>query len=130
MLTNVPVATGAATAIPAVTLNTAKEGRISGNISPITADENGSVQVLQRVIDKTGVTDDVVIEAAFANADATTGDYEVFVPQAAAKVAPHGGPFLAGDSGGLYAVTATVGTETRAEEASVGAGDDTVDFVF
>jgi hypothetical protein len=128
--TSVPVATGASTAIPAVTLTTSAERRISGSISPVVVDGNGAVQALQRIVDETGTTADVVIEAAYANADAMTGAYEVYVPLAAARVAPYGATLAAGDNGGLYTVSATAGAGTKTAEADVNGSDAIVDFFF
>lgn len=125
--TNVPVATAAATAIPGVTLQASAERRIAGVISPPPADGDGSVRALQTVTAGAG---NIVIETAFATADAATGDYELGVPLAAPRVAPFGGSLAAGVGGGLYTVLAQRGVETKAEEANVNGGDALIDFAF
>ena len=75
---------------------------------------------------------DVVIEAAFANADAMTGDYAVSVPAGAAKVAPLGAPLATAVNGGKYVVRATDGATTQDSAlVDVSTADATgVDFVF
>jgi len=48
--------------------------------------------------DETGTAADVVIEAGFANADASTGAYEVSAPAAAARAALHGQALATADN--------------------------------
>jgi len=127
--TGVPVATAASTAIPAVPLTTSAQRLISGTISPVTSD-NAAVQALQRVVDEAGTASDVAIEAGFANADATTGRYEVSVPQAATWVVPFSGSGMAGDNAGIYTVSARNGAQTKTAEADVNGGNDIVDMSF
>ena len=127
--TNVPVATGATTDIPGVTLGTAVERRISGRLA-VDPDSNGEVQALQRVVDANGAAAEVVIEAGFANADAITGDYELYVPASAARVAPYGGNLGAGASVGIFTISARSGAETGTAGADVNGGDAIIDFAF
>ena len=58
--------------------------------SPVVPDVNAEVQAQQRVVDLPGTADDVVVQVAFSNADAVTGDYELSVPEGVARVAPFG----------------------------------------
>ena len=127
--TNVPVATATSTVVPGTVLIASAQRSISGTISPVTG-ENAAVQALQRVVDEVGETADVLIEAAFANADATTGSYQVSVPQAATLVVPFGGSGSVGDNAGIYRVSAKVGSQTRAADADVSVGNDIVDLTF
>lgn len=127
--TNVPVATGATTDIPDVTLDNAVERRISGRLA-VDPDSNGEIQALQRVVDANGAASEVVIEAGFANADAITGSYELYVPASAARVAPVGGNLGAGTSAGIFTVSALSGAEKGTAEANVNGGDAIIDFAF
>lgn len=127
--TNVPVSTATSTVVPDAILTASAQRLISGAVSPVTA-ENAAVQALQRVVDNVGETSDLLVQSAFANADATTGTYEVSVPQGATKVVPFGGSGTVGDNAGIYRVSAKVGTQTRAAEADVNAGNDIVDLAF
>jgi hypothetical protein len=127
--TNVPVATGAATAIPGVTLDAADERMITG-ILPIVENSNGEVRALQTVVPGTGATTEVVIQAGFANADSVTGHYELRVPAEAARVAPYGEEPVPGAAGGQYTVKARVGGDEVAAEADVSSGDIGIDFTF
>lgn len=127
--TGVPVATATSTAMPSVALTTSAQHSISGNISPITLD-NAAVQALQRVVDEAGTSADVVIEAGFANADATTGHYEMYLPRVATWVVPFAGTGAGGDNAGLYTVSATAGAQTKTGEADVNVGDNIVDLSF
>jgi len=128
--TNVPVVSGAVTAVPAVALSTSTARAIDGRVA--TAEGTGSVQALQKVVDNTDDALDVVIEAAFANADAMTGDYAVSVPAGAAKVAPLGATLGTAVNGGKYVVRATDGATTQdSAVVDVSSADATgVDFVF
>ena len=128
--TNVPVVSGAVTAVPAVALSTSTARAIDGRVA--TAEGTGSVQALQKVVDNTDDALDVVIEAAFANADAMTGDYAVSVPAGAAKVAPLGAPLATAVNGGKYVARATDGATTQDSAlVDVSTADATgVDFVF
>ena len=128
--TDVPVATGTSTSIPPATLTSSAERRIGGSISPLAADSGAAVQVLQRVVPDSGATAGVVIETAFANADAISGGYEAYVPLAGVRVAPYGNVPAPGSNGGLYSVSATMGGQTKSKPSNVNGGDDTVDFVF
>jgi hypothetical protein len=109
--TNVPVVSNAVTAVPAVALSTSTARAIGGKVA--TAEGTGSVQALQKVVDNTDDALDVVIEAAFANADAMTGDYALSVPAGAAKVAPLGAALGTAINGGKYVVRATDGATTQ-----------------
>jgi hypothetical protein len=128
--TNVPVVSNAVTAVPAVALSTSTARAIGGKVA--TAEGTGSVQALQKVVDNTDDALDVVIEAAFANADAMTGDYALSVPAGAAKVAPLGAALGTAVNGGKYVVRATDGATTQDSAAvDVSSADATgVDFVF
>lgn len=128
--TNVPVVSNAVTAVPAVALSTSTARAIGGKVA--TAEGTGSVQVLQKVVDNTDDALDVVIEAAFANADAMTGDYALSVPAGAAKVAPLGAALGTAINGGKYVVRATDGATTQdSAVVDVSSADATgVDFVF
>lgn len=128
--TDIPVVTGTATPVPVVTLTSSADRRISGDISPLAADSGAAVQVLQRVVADTGATAGVVIETAFANADAFSGGYEAYVPLAGVRVAPYGQVPAPGINGGLYSVSATMGVQTMSKPSNVNDGDDSVDFVF
>ena len=130
VFTNVPVTTGTATTTPAVTLAVSAERRIGGTIAPLADGVTPSAQALQYVVDESGTEADVAIEAAFANADATTGAYEMHVPALATRVAPHGGSLVAGDNGGLYTVAATVDAAKQSAVADVNVSDAIVDFLF
>lgn len=128
--TNVPVVSNAVTAVPAVALSTSTARAIGGKVA--TAEGTGSVQALQKVVDNTDDALDVVIEAAFANADAMTGDYALSVPAGAAKVAPLGAALGTAVNGGKYVVRATDGATTQdSAVVDVSSADATgVDFVF
>jgi len=130
VFTNVPVATGVSTAIPATTLSSSAGRKISGSLLPVTANVEGAVQVLQRVVDETGTAADVVIEAGFANADASTGAYEVSVPAAAARAALHGQALAPADNPGLYTISAKLGAQTKTAEVDVTANAAIADFNF
>jgi len=128
--TDIPIVTGTTTSVPAVTLTGSAERRITGKISPVGADFSGAVQILQRVVDASGATAGVVIESTFTNADATSGDYEAYVPLARARVAPYSQLLALGINGGAYNVLATMGPQTKSEPSDVNAGDDVVNFAF
>lgn len=125
VFTNVPVATGVATPVPAVTLTTSTARSISGTITPA---GSNSVQALQ------DVAAGVVIEADFANADAVNGDYALSVPSGAARVAPYAAAspsYVTGTNAGLYTVRATDGAATQNAPANVTGGDVVdLDFAF
>jgi hypothetical protein len=130
VFTNVPVQTAVTTPVPAVALTTSTARLIDGTILPA---GDGSVQALQTVVDNPGTDADVVVEAAYANADGVTGDYLVTVPAGAARVAPYAASsptYSAGANAGKYTVRASDGATTQDKPADVGAGDATVDFVF
>lgn len=130
VFTKVPVQTAVTTPVPTVTLTTSTARLIGGKILPA---GDGSVQALQTVVDNPGIDADVVVEAAYANADGVTGDYLVTVPAGAAKVAPYAASsptYSAGANAGKYTIWARDGTTTQDKAADVGAGDATVDFVF
>jgi hypothetical protein len=128
--TNVPVATGVSTSIPNVQLDAGQERTISGSL-PIVVDGNGEVRALQAVVGAGGATAEVVIQAAFANADSLKGDYELKVPAAAARVARFGESMKAGDSAGLYTVEARLGDDSAVKPADVSGGDVVdIDFSF
>jgi len=128
--TNVPVATGQTTAVPAVTLTASAARTIGGNIA--TANGTGSAQALQKVVDNVDDALDIVIQAGFANADSVTGDYTLSVPPGAAKVAPYGSALGGAANGGKYVVRATDGATTQDSDvvdvSSVSATG--VDFTF
>ncbi len=87
---NVPVASATTTTLPIAVLAPTTARTISGRVSPVVPDVNAEVQALQRVVDLPGTADDVVVQVAFSNADAVTGDYELSVPEGVARVAPFG----------------------------------------
>jgi len=123
VFTNVPVQTGVTTPVPGVTLTASAARGISGTIAPA---GNNSAQARQQV------QADVVIEADFANADATTGDYAMSVPAGAARVAPYAASsptYSTGLDAGIYDVRATDGTATLNLPANV-VGGDVVDLDF
>jgi hypothetical protein len=127
--TNVPVATATSTAVPRTVLTASAIRSITGTVSPVSL-ENAAVQALQRVVDNAGDTSDLLIQADYANADATTGTYEVSVPQGATTVVPFGGSGSIGANAGIYRVSAQVGSQTRTAEADVTLGNDIVDLTF
>lgn len=86
--------------------------------------------MLQRVVDETGTAADVVIEAGFANADASTGAYEVSVPATAARAALHGQALAPADNPGRYTISAKLGTQTKTAEVDVTANAAIADFNF
>src|SRR5690606_23628888 len=109
--TNVPVATAAVTTVPTVALTTTNARSIEGVVA--TAAGTGAVQALQKVVDNADDNLDVVIQAAFANADAVNGDYLLSVPSGAARVGPFGGALAGAANAGKYVVRATDGTTTQ-----------------
>jgi hypothetical protein len=128
--TNVPVATGVATSIPNVQLDASQERTISGSL-PVVVNGNGEVRALQTVVGAGAATAEVVIQAAFANADSLIGDYDLKVPAAAARVARFGEGLKAGDSAGLYTVEARSGDDSAVTQADVSVGDAVdIDFAF
>lgn len=128
--TNVPVTTGQSTPVPAVTLTASTARSIAGNIA--TANGTGSAQALQTVVDNADNALDIVIQAAFANADSVTGDYALSVPAGAAKVAPYGSALAGAANGGKYVVRASDGTTTQdSGVVDVSSANATgVDFTF
>ncbi|HQY27912.1 MAG TPA: DUF4382 domain-containing protein [Burkholderiaceae bacterium] len=109
--TNVPVVTAAVTNVPTVSLTTTNARSIEGVVA--TAAGTGSAQALQKVVDNADDNLDVVIQAAFANADAVNGDYLLSVPSGAARVAPFGGALAGAANAGKYVVRATDGVTTQ-----------------
>ncbi|HLS56591.1 MAG TPA: DUF4382 domain-containing protein [Zeimonas sp.] len=128
--TNVPVATAAVTTVPTVALTTTNARNIEGVVTP--AAGTGAVQALQKVVDNADDNLDVVIQAAFANADAVNGDYLLSVPSGAARVAPFGGALAGAANAGNYVVRATDGTTTQdSATVDVSAGNASgVNFAF
>ena len=119
--TNVPVVTGVATSIPNVQLDASPERTIGGSL-PVVVGGNGEVRALQAVVGDGGATGEVVIQAAFANADSLTGDYVLHVPAGAARVAQFGESLQPGDSAGLYSVEARAGDDSAVTQADVSRG--------
>lgn len=129
--TDIPLQTGVATAVPPVTLAVSTMGEIDGEVTP--ADPSAALRALQKVVDEPGDADDVVIEAAYANSDASTGLYRLEVPVAAARVAAYASSspsFADGANAGVYEVAATVEGATQTGDADVSTTNQTLDFAF
>lgn len=75
----------------------------AGNVAPA---EVALVRALQRVVDAEGSADDLVVELAFMNSDADTGEFAFDLTAEPALVGPLGDPVVDGDNAGLYTFTA------------------------
>lgn len=128
--TGVPVAAGTTTAIPSVELAASTWRTIGGAVSPA---GGAVVRALQNVVDEAGDTDDVVIEAAYTNADDASGAYQMQVPTGVARVAPYVATspvWSDADNAGIYVIQATRDGTVKTAPADIGAADQTVDFAF
>jgi len=131
--TNVPVATGAVTEIPDVSLEAADMAQISGKVARV-GTGSAEIRALQRI--ESGGTPDVVIEAGFAMSDAVTGGYVLELPRSAARIAPYGSSLSDGAPAGVYDIVVappaesagTAGTAGAAETVDVGPGNLVIDF--